>query len=269
MNRKFHISIIGTGNVASYLSTTFEKTGHTICEVAGRNFARAKSICGKLYTADPIHGYDLSKSKAEIFVIAVSDDAIQEIAEELVIPFENSIVVHTSGNQTLSILDILPSNIGVFYPLQSFTMGQFPNPSEIPFCIEANSENALQKLKELGESISEAVYEVNSKERRLLHLSAVFASNFTNYLIHCSEKLLDEADINFKILEPLVTETVRKAFILGPEKAQTGPAVRKDFSTILKHKESLLKNPELLKIYDTLTNRIIEDISTKRNVQGS
>jgi len=269
MKSKFNISIIGTGNVASYLSTTFEKSGHTICEVAGRNFTKAKSICGKLYTAEPIAGFDLSSSRAEIFILAVSDDALPIVAQELVVPFEKAIVAHTSGSQPISILEYIPSSTGVFYPLQSFTTGQFPEASKIPFCIEGSDDISLSKLQSLAESISEAVYEVNSEERKLLHLSAVFASNFTNYMIHCAEILLDQADINYKILEPLVQETVRKAFALGTEKAQTGPAVRKDLGILEKHKNALSSNPRFSKIYELVSNEIIETIATKRNVQGN
>ncbi|MBY0424870.1 MAG: DUF2520 domain-containing protein, partial [Cytophagales bacterium] len=181
---KFQLSIIGTGNIASYLSRALEKGGHTINEVCGRNINKARSICSKLYTAEPILGYDLSNSSSEIFIIAVSDDSIEQVAQELIVPFDNSLVVHTSGSQPLEILKYLPCSTGVFYPLQSITHGQFPDPNKIPFCIESSDHFSLEKLTSLGESLSEAVYEVSSDERKLLHIAAVFASNFSNYMLY-------------------------------------------------------------------------------------
>nr|MBC8344203.1 DUF2520 domain-containing protein [Bacteroidota bacterium] len=80
-----------------------------------------------------------------------------------------------------------------------------------------------------------------------------------------SKEILDQEQIDFQLLEPLVRESVMKAFTLGPEKAQTGPAKRGDCSITDKHK-SLLKNKKWRELYSLMSDMIREDF--KRNSSG-
>ena len=59
------------------------------------------------------------------------------------------------------------------------------------------------------------------------------------------------------MLEPLIKETFSKAMDIGPENAQTGPAIRNDQNTIEKHLELLSFSPELQRIYGEMTRSII------------
>jgi predicted short-subunit dehydrogenase-like oxidoreductase (DUF2520 family) len=60
------------------------------------------------------------------------------------------------------------------------------------------------------------------------------------------------------MFEPLIKETISKALEEGPERSQTGPAVRNDLNTIEKHLELLSFSPDLQNIYKEITNSIIK-----------
>jgi len=113
-----------------------------------------------------------------------------------------------------------------------------------------------QQLLELAKLISDKTYLVNSENRRKLHLAAVFACNFTNYMYNIASDILDDSGFSFEIIQPLIAETAEKIKTLNPYDAQTGPAVRMDEKTISKHLSLLNKKPDLKKIYKLLTKNI-------------
>ena len=78
---------------------------------------------------------------------------------------------------------------------------------------------------------------MNTKNRKIIHLSAVFSCNFINHLFYISKNILNNEKIDFSLLKPIIFETTNKAFKYNIEENQTGPAKRKDLKTIEKHLE--------------------------------
>jgi hypothetical protein len=87
-------------------------------------------------------------------------------------------------------------------------------------------------------------------------VAAVFANNFTNYLLGVSTELLAEHQLNHRLLQPLVQETIRKAFDQHPFDVQTGPAKRRDEHTIKRHLNQLASHPEYQELYQLLSDQI-------------
>lgn len=261
--KSFKISIIGSGRVATQLAKQLEKHSHTIYEVYSRRIENATLLAEQLYDAVAVDSLDFSESEAEIFIIAVADDAVSFVAENIIVP-EDSIVAHTSGTLSMRVLFPINASVGVFYPLQTFSKEKAVQFKEIPICVEGNDEYATETLLDLADSLSKKVYQVSSEERALLHIAAVFACNFTNHLLHISQQILAEKDIDFTILEPLVKETIQKAFLISPEKAQTGPAIRKDKKTIEKHLAHLAKDPDKHTVYQVLTEHIMKCFANQK-----
>jgi len=86
----------------------------------------------------------------------------------------------------------------------------------------------------------------------------VFSCNFVNHMYCAGEVITTRAGMDFNVLIPLLRETMDKASDMGPEKSQTGPAVRNDKNTIEKHLELLSFSPDLQKIYRVITDSIIK-----------
>lgn len=249
------ITIIGSGNVATHLAAAFKNAGHNIVQVYSRDMQNA-SLLAYHVKAEAIDNLDQINSETDLFVIAVKDDAIEGIASALA--KYQKLIVHTSGATDLQILLKHIQSAGVFYPLQTFSKTKEVNFNTVPLCIEGANEQIASQLNELAYTITQNVYRINSTERKTLHLAAVFACNFPNYLYYLSQQLLADQKLLFDLLRPLILETAEKVQEHLPGNVQTGPAVRNDEKTMDAHLQLLSKNPELQQLYKLLSQGIIK-----------
>lgn len=198
---------------------------------------------------------------ADLYILAVVDDAIQAVAQQLAehVP-PDRLVVHTSGATSSSVFQGLFERYGVFYPLQSFSIDRPIAFQSIPFCLSAHKASDLSLLKSIAEQLSERVVEINDQQRAGLHVAAVFANNFTNYLQFISSQLLTQQGLPADLLQPLVEETIAKLQTLPPETAQTGPAIRGDETTMTKHLHLLNRHPEWQILYRLISKGIQKDM---------
>ena len=243
---------IGSGNVATHMAAAFKAKGHDLIQVWSRNPDHAADLAKSLGAAHSSDLGDIDRS-ADIYMIAVKDDAIASVAEALV--DTDGLVVHTSGATSLETLSSL-KHYGVLYPLQTFSKAKALDFSEVPLCIEAMDTAVLQKLRAVAEELSRLVYNVDSEQRKVLHLAAVFACNFVNHLYDLGERVLSDHQLGFEMLRPLIMETALKVQEELPARVQTGPAIRGDKQTMVKHLEMLNSLPHLQDIYQTLSKSI-------------
>lgn len=245
------IVLIGSGNVAQHLIGAFSKSSSVaLVQVYARN---PESIQHLVAAAQICSDYNDLK-EADIYIISVSDNAIAEVSSKL--PFENRLVVHTSGSMNLELLD-KKNRRGVFYPLQTFTKNKAVNFTEIPICLESEKEDDYLKLEQVAQSISEVYQPISSEQRKALHVAAVFVCNFTNHLYQIGQEICTENKLSFDLLKPLILETAQKIVSLSPEAAQTGPAKRKDTQTINNHLTFLTDDTQK-QLYQLLTKSIID-----------
>ncbi|MDB5137202.1 MAG: oxidoreductase [Mucilaginibacter sp.] len=249
------ITIIGSGNVATHLAAAFKNAGHAIVQIYSRDLQNA-SLLAYHVRADAIDDLELINQHTDLFVIAVKDDAIETISAALA--QYQKLIVHTSGATDLQTLLKYTQNAGVFYPLQTFSKTREVDFNSVPLCIEGADEHINAQLKELAYTITQNVYQINSAERKTLHLAAVFAANFPNYLYHISQQLLADQQLPFDLLRPLILETAKKVQEHLPASVQTGPAIRNDEKTMKSHLYQLHEKPELEALYKLLSQGIIK-----------
>lgn len=244
-----NVIVLGSGNVASHLISYINASNElNLVQIYARNLNNINvSIDNSLITND------FSQIKnADIYIIAVSDNSISEVSEKL--PFENRFVVHTSGSAELSTIN--PKNKrGVFYPLQTFSKNKAIDFNEIPFCLETEFESDYENLEKFANKFSTKVYKISSEQRKYIHITAVFVSNFTNHMFTIGNEICKDNNIPFEIFKPLIQETINKITDLEPIKAQTGPAVRDDTNTIKKHL-NLITNEKIKSLYLNITESI-------------
>jgi len=249
------ITIIGSGNVATHLAAAFKNAGHRIVQVYSRNMQHAALLAYHV-KAEPLDDLIQIDPETDIFVIAVKDDAIGVMAEQLA-PHQK-LMVHTSGATDLYALLAFADNVGVFYPLQTFSKTREVNFRNVPVCIEANDESIAKELRELAQTVSNSVYDIDSKQRRILHLAAVFANNFPNYLYTIAQRILTQKGLDIDLIRPLILETAEKVQTSLPAAMQTGPAIRNDQNTMDKHLQLLQDDPVLQQLYTLLSQGIIK-----------
>lgn len=250
------ITIIGSGNVATHLAAAFKNAGHRMVQVYSRNMQNAALLAYHV-GAEAIDSLDQITPDTDIFIIAVKDDAIADMASRLA--RYDRLIVHTSGSVHLEAVQHFTDQAGVFYPLQTFSKTKELDFRQVPLCIEGAGDTITNLLEELGRTVSNNVYLVNSAQRKVLHLAAVFACNFTNHLYAVSKELLAGSDMKFDMLRPLIAETADKVKAHSPEDVQTGPAVRNDAQTMTAHLQMLAGKPQLQAIYEMLSQDIIKN----------
>lgn len=231
------ISFIGNGNVGHHLMQAFSKAGHSIEEI----YSRTQSLQN-------------FGNSSDLIVISISDDAIAMISEQL--KFHTTPIVHTAGSVDISVLESEHHSYGVLYPLQTFSKEREMNYAQIPYFIECSDDVLRRKLESLIASTQAKSQYINSAQRMQLHIAAVFACNFSNFMFDLAAGLLRKNEIPFETLMPLIQECVNKLQSLSPEIAQTGPAKRGDASTQQKHLKALESEPIFSEIYTLISREI-------------
>ncbi|MDX2301376.1 MAG: DUF2520 domain-containing protein [Microscillaceae bacterium] len=249
------ISSLGAGNVAWHLTQNLEQKGCIIDEVYSRNLAHARMLAQQLGHATATDSLDFWASEADLFILAVTDDALEEVIRSMKVS-PSAILVHTSGSQSMGVFDALPNPHGVFYPLQTFSKNKPIDFSEVPFCLEASDEDTFALLYQMATVLSTKVYTVDSEQRKKLHLAAVFACNFSNHLMALAEVILHRENLDFDMLRPLIKETMEKALSIKPQEAQTGPAYRNDRQIMEAHIRLLAGHPFEQEIYRLISQSI-------------
>lgn len=229
------ISIIGNGNVATHLFRAL------------KDKADVRIVNSRTLEGLPEH--------SDLILIAVKDDVIEEIASK--VKGKGDIIAHTSGSVPANVLEGTAGRFGVFYPMQTFSKDVGLNYEEIPFFIEGSDVEAEDALKSYAGLISDNVNVADSDDRRQLHLAAVFACNFTNALVGAADDILRERGMDYKVMLPLLKQTVGKLETLTPEEAQTGPASRHDMNVLEKHMKMLEDKPLLREIYSGISDLIL------------
>ena len=248
------IVLLGSGNVATHLGRSFKMAGQDIVQVYSRDPQNAHQLADSL-GADTVENLSDITKNADLYIIAVKDDAIRRVA--LTLSLSDQLVIHTSGSTDLNVLDGVSERTGVFYPLQTFSKLKAIDFRQIPITIEGNSEEVTSTLRGIADRLSEKVIELNSIQRQTLHTAAVFACNFTNHMYTLAAELLKTQNLDFDLLRPLIAETAFKIQLNDPADMQTGPAVREDFNTLDKQKELLDHDGSVRELFEKISQSII------------
>lgn len=247
-----NIVLIGSGNVATVLGKKIQAAGHDILQVAGRNETACAELAAVLKCPFTIN-WSFINQQADIYIIAIADKALEHIHEQL--NLDKKIVVHTAGSVSKDVLYSVSKNFGVLYPLQSLHKEKEWLP-EIPFLVDANSNDTIVLLQDFAETISLNVQVADDETRKKIHLAAVLVNNFTNHLYALAEEYCKNEQLDFKLLLPLIEETTECIKSSSPKDVQTGPAVRRDEATIKMHLSLLEQHPQLVKLYELFTASI-------------
>lgn len=257
------VSFAGAGNVAVNLAPALLEAGYRIRDIWSRDVRNAEALAN-ITGARAVQAPEALDGTVDLLLIALPDSVIPDFAGRIAGKGQFSgIIAHTSGSLSLKSLENLDSASGVFYPLQSFTRQTHPDISAVPFCIEGSTDEIARQLTAVARSLSSDVRQIDSHQRLQIHLAAVFASNFTNYLYAVSETLLQNAGVEPDILLPLIRETAGRLQSGSAVNFQTGPAIRGDMSTIATHLHLLSNDPHLANIYRMLSEGIVKNKENK------
>lgn len=249
------ITLIGSGNVATHLAKAFHNAGYQILQIWSREYDHAEALANQVF-AEPIDKLSLLYPTADVYVLAVADDALFDLALDL--RLRDALVLHTAGAVSLNVLKPISRKHGVVWSPQTFIRDVDMDYSELPFCIEGSSPDVTTNIMELLRPVSSHLFKIDTQQRQWLHLAAVMVNNFGNAVNAMAQDIIQSHNIPFKILHPLITMTAEKIKHGGLWQQQTGPARRHDQKTIDNQRRLLADDKKMLKLYDLLTEIIQE-----------
>jgi len=252
--------IIGSGNVATVLGETIAAAGHTVLQVIARNEVRAAALAGSLGCSHATRFPEI-ETGADLYIVALSDTALGSLGESLALP--DKLVVHTAGAVPAAVLKNVTIRYGVLYPLQSLRAAIRPFPP-FPLLVDTSRPEDLPVLAAFARTLSRQVLQADDTTRIKLHLAATLTNNFTNYLYTLAAAYCQQEKLDFTLLLPLIRETAARLDRYPPGAIQTGPAVRDDRPTIVRHLELLNNYEEIRDLYELFTNLIEEHYHHER-----
>lgn len=246
------VVFIGAGNVATHLAIDLYKYDFDILQIYSRTIQAASELA-KQVDAEAIDNLSSVITDADLYIFSVKDSVLDEVASQL--PATTGSWVHTAGSIACNIFKPYTSHYGVIYPFQTFSKSRVLDWKTIPIFVEASDSETLNTIQQIAETLSDKVAVLSSDNREYLHLTGVFACNFTNHMYALSEQFLKKANLPFDVARPLIDETCAKIHQLSPQNAQTGPAVRFDNNVMNKHL-ALIDDEKTKEIYKLLSKSI-------------
>ncbi len=254
------IVLIGAGNLATNLGVALKAIDCNIVQVYSRTMASAQTLADMIKDGSADGNCDFTDEisnispDADVYIVSIKDSALAELSDEITAINPMALWVHTAGSMPMDIFSTLRR--GVFYPMQTFSKSELVTFKEIPVFVEASNDEDSALLHSIANAMSDKVYELDSAQRKHLHLAAVFCCNFVNHCCTLSADVLSDIGVPFDVMLPLIDRTAEKLHTMSPIDAQTGPAVRYD-SNVMEAQMSLLSaRPDLQHIYRVMSDSI-------------
>jgi predicted short-subunit dehydrogenase-like oxidoreductase (DUF2520 family) len=251
------ICLLGSGNVATFYAQKFLSAKCNITQIYSPRLSNA-AILANIVNAQAIDNLSKIDLSADIFIIALKDEALEIINAEL--KLQNKLVIHCSGSNSIDKLKNTSEHRGIIWPIYSIHKSNLPpNDFNVPIIIDASNNYLLTIVERISLMISSNLYVLNDIQRSYMHLNAVMVNNFTNHLIGKAQEISQKLNLPFQALTPIIKQTISN--VSNTESIynlQTGPAIREDYSTLNKHIDILEKiqiNPDY---YIALSKSIID-----------
>jgi predicted short-subunit dehydrogenase-like oxidoreductase (DUF2520 family) len=248
------IYIVGYGNLGKHLSEYFIE-----------NNVNFGGIFTDQHLAIPrIDIYRKSKINAilkggDVLFVTTKDDEIESVIHYVENP--EIVKIYCSGSVSLESFNNI-SHCGVWYPLYSFSGNTSIDWKKVPVFLEYSNEYVFELLSNLCGHLNKQFHVLSSKERKQLHLSAVFANNFVNAcFIGANEVIKGNESLKFDYLLPIIQQTIDKISVGNPIESQTGPAKRNDVSTISEHLKMLSNSTSEQELYIAISKFIKQNFS--------
>lgn len=267
----FAVGLIGPGRAGVGLALALAEAGYTV-RLHGR---RQKKVPASLkLTVGDGDAPPPWLAETNVIILAVRDDGIRPLAESLAktrLIGERHVILHLSGAQGQEALGPLVSSraaLGSLHPLQTIV-----EPERAPARLKGawaaveGMPRALETGERLATDLGMRPFRIATKAKPIYHAGAVFASNYLVVVEAVAQRLLRHAGLSdadaWAALRPLVEGTFENLSSSEPKDALTGPIVRGDTATIVRHLESLALDDA--KLYRTLGRAALE-LAQKRGM---
>ncbi len=249
------VSIIGAGKAAWFLAERLRRSNIAVYQVYNRTATRGQILCDA-YGAEYVPDIQKLDTDIDALFFAINDSLIDDLAEVLVWS-TSTLLISLSGSRDISTLPS-PEHWSVMWPIYSLMAGSAEK-DDIPLVLDTPAEPSLVELTHtLADALSKNQYILNQEKRLMAHLSAVFANNFVNFINKEMFLIMKHAELDTDMMQDIMKSTLGYSLEHKQDSVLTGPAVRHDEDTIQHHIESLAYDPTLQKLYQNITQSIID-----------
>ena len=255
------LNIVGAGHVGRALGRLFYARGvFSVQDVLTRSQASAQAAVDFIGAGRPVDTLEALRPAA-VWMLAVSDDRIGEVARQLAArsDLQDAVMFHCSGAKASTELDAVRA-AGAFvasvHPVRSFA-----NPQQVAdafdgtFCGVEGDPQALALLGPAFAAIGARTVVIDAAAKTVYHAASVFASNYLTTVLDAALRAYGAAgvpdDVARQLVGPLAGETLANVLRLGPITALSGPVARGDHATVARQQAALLA-------WDEPTGRLYE-----------
>lgn len=223
--------VIGPGRAGGSIALAARRAGNQIVGVLSRS--------GTDDYGPPL-SWDEELPDADLALIAVKDEAVTEVAARLTGKAAGvGVAAHVSGFLPVTALSSLTEEgvaIGGFHPLQTLPDPQRGSAALAGSYAAVGGEPlAVDTLGLLAVSLGMKAFGLADTARPAYHAAAAAAANFVVAALAVASDLLESAEVDARVVQPLVERVVANVFEGGAGPALTGPIARGDIDTVVGH----------------------------------
>ena len=255
------VFIVGAGQVGRGLYRAFRGSGVEVLGLHGRRHTAWTTSTGSIPS---------SISDANTIVVAVRDHQIDDVISELLdLDRVNhkprlatgTVVLHTSGSAEPELVPALSERGlggGTFHPLIPFG-----NPERVPDLLKKawvgidGDDLARSASRRIAGHIGSRTLEIPAGGKSLYHAAAVMSSNFPVVLAGIASELFMALGVPERsaqqAVQGLMDAAVSNLSDHSPKDALTGPVVRGETDTLMRHLGALRQDADARAVYKRLS----------------
>jgi predicted short-subunit dehydrogenase-like oxidoreductase (DUF2520 family) len=272
MAQKRSVAMVGAGNLGTALAVALREAGYRIESIVarrrGNSVARASRLARQTGSRVVL---DAEEVKARILWLCVPDAEIARAAASLAegLQGRGKIALHSSGalgSEVLKSLRRRGAAVASVHPLMTFVRGSRPSLAGVSFAIEGDSV-AVQAARSIVRDLGGKSYAISRKEKDAYHAWGTFASPLLTALLSTAEEVAALAGVSTQAARqrmlPILLQTVKNYGELGAPAGFSGPIVRGDVETVLRHLSVLQTAPVPRRVYLALARAALEYLPAK------
>jgi predicted short-subunit dehydrogenase-like oxidoreductase (DUF2520 family) len=244
------LNIVGCGRAGRTFARLFHQAhAFVVQDLFDVNQAAARACAQFAEAGEPVRRLAHMRP-AQVWLIGTPDRAIADAASALVAAdriARGNVVVHMSG--ATSSLDLAAAiehgaHAGSFHPVKTFAdPGHAAGSFAGTYVALEGDKKALKILRVALRKTGARVLEIEARNKILYHAGSVMVCNYLCALLEAGLRCYDGAGVRletaYKLMEPLVRETVDNVFRVGTVRALTGPVARGDAAVVVRQIEAL------------------------------
>ena len=277
MAEKPSVAIVGPGRLGRALALELRRAGYRMSEIVSRDTTASKRKARELARKVDAQAStsDTARLDADLVWFCVPDQEIAAASHQLAsaIVWKKKIVFHSSGalaSDELKALRRRGASVASVHPLMTFVSGSIPSLQGVPFAVEGDAP-AVRAARRIVRNLGGEAFTIRKQHKAAYHAWGAFTSPLLVATLVTGERLARAAGLSAvearKKMLPIVRQTITNYEALGPAGAFSGPIVRGDAETVLKHLQVLRKVPQAKHVYLALARAALRYLPVRNRAR--